>query len=265
MTDLAECLKQATTYWNTKRDGPSMIRRAALCVSILGRAKDAHKLTPADAIHVLARLQARGLSLASQGSYYGAFRRMLSLNGIATTAWPSGPVPPRRTREPLTEVALERLADELLKVGANETLDLLRVLQATGMRVDGEALTFGAWEFDPEAATLKITGKGGHERVIPVSSRDAAHILTSPFRFKAMMNTSYRTHSRKWKQAAEAAGITSKLPTPHAVRHYYATQAYQKCKDIRVVQDLLGHADYGTTARYIGVDIERMRDAVSAS
>jgi site-specific recombinase XerD len=131
------------------------------------------------------------------------------------------------------------------------------------MRVDGEALTFGAWTYDPENRTLRITGKGGHERVIPVEDNEARRILSNPDRYRPMMKVSYRTHSRKWKAAAEAAGIASKLPTPHAVRHYYATEAYAKCRDIRVVQDLLGHADYATTARYIGVDIERMRSAVS--
>ncbi|WP_420381693.1 tyrosine-type recombinase/integrase [Novosphingobium sp.] len=147
--------------------------------------------------------------------------------------------------------------------GSMQTLDLARVLAATGMRVDGEALSFDGWARRDATQTLHITGKGGHERTVPVTDPVAWSILSDPDRYLPMMKLSYRTHSRNWKRAVEAAQIGSKLPTPHAVRHYYATQAYAKCKDIRVVQDLLGHADYGTTARYIGVDIERMRSAVS--
>lgn len=263
MASLRDCLTQAATYWETKRDGATMVHRAKVCASILGLSRSAPKLQTSDAIHVLAGLRKRGLSTASQASYYAAFRRMLSLAGLSFPTWPNGPVPPRRSREPLSEDALGALMGALEEAGAVETLDLARVLAATGMRVDGEALSFTGWRRG-KGQTLHITGKGGHERVIPVADPEAWAILSDPARFRPMMNTSYRTHSRKWKAAAEAARIESKMPTPHAVRHYYATEAYKRCKDIRVVQDLLGHADYGTTARYIGVDIERMRDAVTA-
>ena len=66
---------------------------------------------------------------------------------------------------------------------------------------------------------------------------------------------SYEGHLKRWQRGVGLARITSKLPTPHAVRHLYATEAYARCRDLTIVRDLLGHADINTTARYIGVDM----------
>lgn len=263
MTTLQACLDQATLYWTTKRNAGIMSMRAQACVDTLGSKRVASSLKVGDAITVLEGLRSRGLSPASQSSYYAAFRRMLALSGIATTDWPSGPTPPRRTREPIPMADLGRLKEELAPHPA--TLDLAHVLSATGMRVDVEALSFTSWvpRDGPQGKLLAIRGKGGHERVIPVEDELAWSILTDNDRSAAMRKTSYRTHLRNWQGAIQRAGITSKLPTPHAIRHLYATQAYAKCRDIRVVQELLGHSDIATTARYIGADIERMRHALS--
>jgi integrase/recombinase XerD len=261
VTSLADCLTQATHYWETKRSSGVMVMRAQACVDILGAKRKADKLTVSDAIHVLAGLKQRGLSQGSQASYYAAFRRMLALSGVSTIGWPSGAIPPRRSREPLDKEAVRRVYLELDAKGELETRHLLTVLQATGMRVDVEALSFTAWE-PLDGKLLKVTGKGGHERTIPITSSEAWAILTDPEKANPMRRLSYSAHRKRWKKAVDRAGIASKLPTPHAIRHYYATQAYARCKDIRIVQELLGHSDIGTTARYIGADMSQLRAAV---
>lgn len=264
MTTLGEALSQASRYWATKRNASVMSMRAKTCVECLkrGSSRQASSLTQTDAIHVLEGLKARGLSSGSQASYYAAFRRMLALSGVSTIGWPAGATPPRRTREPLHSMALTDLLCVLEGEGLSETLDLLHVLAATGMRVDVEALSFDSWETRP-GQLLRVTGKGGHTRLIPVEDPEAWAILTDTYRANKMRRLTYSAHLKRWKKATARAGITSKLPTPHAIRHYYATQAYARCKDLRVVQELLGHADISTTGRYIGADMDAMRAAVS--
>lgn len=290
---LQDCLAQATRYWETKRGSTSrvMAMRCQTCIDLLGGPRKdggkrkAEDLTRLDVITLLANLKGRQLSASSQASYYAAFRRMLALNGVSTIGWPDGATPPRRTREPLTEGAIRALRFELrggeerleelrrehdfnlvpdpTRVSHNPTEDLLIVLKATGMRVDVEALSFEAWEIVGHKL-LRVRGKGGHERVIPVEDEEAWAVLLDPERINPMRRLSYSAHLKRWKKATSRAGITSRLPTPHAIRHYYATQAYARCKDIRVVQELLGHSDIATTARYIGADMDTLRAAVSS-
>lgn len=263
MTTLAAAYAAASSYWETKGGGSRMMApRAALCMTILGGGTiELAKLGPSSGTNLLVGLHAHGLGKASIASYYAAFRRMLALAGHATIAWPSAGQPPRRVREPIQVGSLAALMGWLNEAGYHETAHLAAVLHGTGMRVEVEALSRDSWELVLPGKALRITGKGGHERIIPVS--DATfHLLGDRKRMRAVRVLTYSGHLKRWRKGIMALGIKSKLPTPHAVRHLYATEAYARCRDLTVVRDLLGHADINTTARYIGVDVKRLAQAV---
>jgi site-specific recombinase XerD len=263
MTTLQEALSRAQTYWEAKGASSRMLPiRARRCAALLKADLSRPPATdPATGTQLLTALATDGLCKSSQGSYYAAYRRALSLSGIPTFGWPKGPSAPRRVRDHLTGEDLDRLAAYFIAKGEPETRDLLEVLRGTGMRVEVEALDWDAARLQ-FANCLTITGKGGHERVVPTNHNTSALLLHSD-RMAAMRRLSYSAHLKRWNAAVKALGITSRRPTPHAVRHHYATEAYRKSgRNLRAVQELLGHADPATTARYIGVDMAELREAV---
>jgi site-specific recombinase XerD len=271
---LSDALSTASSYWAAK--GPSsrmMSIRAQECAKPLGLRTPLSKLDKQHGAKVLTHLRNTGKSKGSIQAYYAAFKRAVELAGGDTKGWPRADTPPRKCREPLSEVDLDRLAYALrgylheeggLGASTWATHDLLELLRGTGMRVEREALNGDAWTWDPEAKLLRITGKGGHQRVVPVERLLTIDLLNDPKRLRAMRKLSYSGHLKRWQLAVERLRITSLKPTPHAVRHYYATRAYERSgRNLRVVQELLGHSDINTTARYLGVDLDELRRAVA--
>ena len=280
MTTLHDALQSAHAYWEAK--GPSsrmMSIRANECAKALPLRTPLAALDKTAGTKVLTHLAKTGKSKGSIAAYYAAFRRAVELGGGDCRGWPKAGAPPRKCREPLTEADLDRLAGMLMprwereegfsRNGA-ETAALLELLRGTGLRVEVEALRSGALDWNPEAKLLRITGKGGHERVIPVERKETVALLNNPEALKAMRRLSYSGHLKRWTEAlgrmryTEKGSIKSLKPTPHAVRHYYATRAYERSgHNLKAVQELLGHADISTTARYLGVNVEDLRAAVS--
>lgn len=262
---LRDILATAEAYWSSKGASSRMMpirarRCAALLKADLGKVPDT---SVASGTALLAALATDGLSKGSQGSYYAAYRRALALSGIQTFGWPNGPSAPRRVRDALSGADIDRIRHQLIKRGERETAHLVDVLRGTGMRVDVEALSWDAWVLDHKRDTLKVVGKGGHERVIPLPHM-VATLLWSREEMAQMRRLRYSAHLKRLKRATTELGITSRLPTFHAIRHHYATEAYRKSgRNLRVVQELLGHADIATTARYVGVDMAELRSAVS--
>ncbi len=117
--------------------------------------------------------------------------------------------------------------------------------------------------------SILVHGKGGHERIVPLSQRlDAAirryqviHGIEQGWLFPGS------THGHL---GADRIGklINSQLPKPwtlHGLRHRFATTVYQKTRDLIVVQQLLGHASVATTQRYLAFTSEELRAAVNAA
>jgi integrase len=258
---ILQALDQARTYWEAK--GPSsrmMSIRANACASVLGMRTKLDKLGPSEATKVLTHLH-RTKGKGSVPVYYAAFKRAVEMAGGDTRGWPRAGSAPRKCREPLSEADLDALAGELV---GYETCDLLELLRGTGLRVEREALNGEALRWDPSRKLLHVTGKGSHERVIPVERPEAVALLNSPERMSAVRRLGYGGHLKRWNLALSRLRVESLKPTPHAVRHYYATRAYAKSgHNLRVVQELLGHADINTTARYLGVNPDDMRLAVA--
>jgi integrase/recombinase XerD len=140
----------------------------------------------------------------------------------------------------MAEDDLLRLIAWFDREGYPETADLARLLRGTGLRVNVEALSRTALTLieGAEYDTLRVIGKGGHERTVPLVDPAVRELLRDPVRLKAMR------------------GITSKLPSPHSVRHYYATRALSKSGgNLVMVQELLGHASPTVTSRYLTVNV----------
>ena len=162
---------------------------------------------------------------------------------------------------------------------------LLELLYGTGARVSEvcslDVDDVAAALADP-AAGLKLLGKGGKERVVPVGSyaRDAidAYLVrarpalaerASKHTPALLLNQLGRRLSRQsaWaviQQAAAAAGLTDDV-SPHSLRHSFATHLLDGGADLRVVQELLGHSSVATTQIYTLVTIEHLREVHAAA
>lgn len=273
MTQLSKAILKAERYW-TGPGGIDMCARVNTCVVLLGGLAKLPQSTDqitADHGHtLLARLKGRGYAPATIGVHYSAFRRMLELSGKLTADWPKPPTLPRKPRQAIPELDLGRIDAELRSTGCGWTADLAHVLRHTGMRVDVEALA-KSWRLEAHPglgyASLYITGKGGHERCVPVVDPKAVRLLAlamprsdRDLGSMCWADMAYSTHAKRWKAAVVKLGVRTRLPTLHAVRHSYAT----RIGDLATAQDLLGHADPATTARYLDVGMDRKLEALRA-
>ena len=200
------------------------------------------------------------------------------------------PKPPRRLPKALS---LEQV-QAILAVPATDTevglrdTALLELLYGTGIRIS-EAVNLDVDEVDRLARTpadepapgLRVLGKGDKERILPVGSYarkalDAYLVRGRPMLVAAgrgtpalFVNTRGDRLSRQsaWavlRSVAEKAGITAEV-SPHTLRHSYATHLLDGGADIRVVQELLGHASVTTTQIYTLVTIEHLREVFLTS
>ncbi|WP_127558645.1 site-specific tyrosine recombinase XerD [Nioella ostreopsis] len=161
---------------------------------------------------------------------------------------------------------------------------LMQLLYATGMRVSElVGLPVSAARGDPQV--LLIRGKGGKERMVPLSPparaalaawlvhRDEAEDLariekgTAPsrFLFPSHGKAGHLTRVRFFtliKELAVTGGVSPETVTPHTLRHAFATHLLQNGADLRSIQTLLGHADIATTEIYTHVLDERLKALV---
>ena len=162
-------------------------------------------------------------------------------------------------------------------------LCLLEMLYATGLRVS-ELMALprsAARAAAGEVETLTVRGKGGRERLVPLSDparravalyRDAARAAgrgaaldAGPWLFPSDSEQGFMTRqafARDLKDVAAVAGIEPSRVSPHVLRHAFASHLLQNGADLRVVQELLGHADIATTQIYTHVLDERMKAMV---
>ena len=158
---------------------------------------------------------------------------------------------------------------------------LLEILYATGGRISEIVdLDISNISEISETFTVKLTGKGGRERVVPIGNyarKSLEKYLTTsrPVLLKnkkssrVFLNTRGNALSRQsaWEiiiNCAERAKIESHV-TPHAIRHSFATHLLDGGADIRVVQELLGHSSVTTTQIYTLVTIDKLRESYAGS
>ena len=158
---------------------------------------------------------------------------------------------------------------------------LLELLYSTGARVS-EVVGINLSDISENVVNgesiwvLKLRGKGGKERIVPLgtyakSAFDDYLVRTRPSLLKKLNENALFLNNRgtrlsrvsAWeivKSAAEKSGLTSKV-TPHVFRHSYATHLLDGGADIRVVQELLGHASVTTTQIYTLITIDKVRES----
>ena len=152
---------------------------------------------------------------------------------------------------------------------------LLILLYGCGLRI-GEALSLTLGDI-PEGDTMRVTGKGQKERIVPVLPivRDAinAYRKICPFvgdrdaplfigkRGKALNPGVVQRQMRRLRAMLGLA----ETATPHALRHSFATHLLAKGGDLRTIQELLGHASLSTTQRYTVVDAARLTKVYDAA
>ena len=172
--------------------------------------------------------------------------------------------------------------DELLEQPNLGTLEgyrdktMLETLYATGMRVS-ELVSVPVENVDLKMQYLIVMGKGSKERMLPLG-RTALKYLerylnvvrpqllhNKPDSCKELFVTSWggpltrQRVNELLEGYAQSAGITKRV-TPHMLRHSFATHLLNNGTDLRVVQELLGHADISTTQIYTHLDMARLRE-----
>jgi integrase/recombinase XerD len=224
------------------------------------------------------------------------FHKFAVKDGLARTDPSSGVRPPTPAKRLPKAVALgdvERLLDAASAPGTTLALRdraLLEVLYGTGARIseavglDVDDLGLAApGEAGPDEAqgTVLLRGKGSKERIVPVGSFASAAVHAYLVRGRPelvatgtgtpalFLNARGGRLSRQsaWTvivRAAERAGLTADI-SPHTLRHSFATHLLEGGADVRVVQELLGHASVTTTQVYTLVTVDSLREVYAAS
>ena len=149
---------------------------------------------------------------------------------------------------------------------------LLELLYATGLRVT-ELLSLPVNAVQPHTQMMIVKGKGGKERLVPLTEKAKTAVSAwrealkmaqpgtrSPWLFPAESASGHlprQVFARDLKEVASFASISSQRISPHVLRHAFASHLMQNGADLRIIQQLLGHADIATTQIYTHVLDER--------
>ena len=219
---------------------------------------------------------ARALSVI-RGFFRYLDRRGLAHNAVVGTL--RTPRQPRLLPRPLSPADAKQIAGEVAALGDDwlgaRDAALLTLLYGCGLRIS-EALGLDCRDL-ADRDVLRIRGKGGKERLVPVLPavraaiaaylrlRPAADAPDSPLFLGARGG---RLNAGVAQRQMRRAGAILGLPetaTPHALRHSFATHLLAAGGDLRTIQELLGHASLSTTQRYTAIADERMQAVYRAA
>ncbi len=256
-------------------------------VAKFARWRKAHAPGPLSALTVpvltgyVAYLQASGLAASSIGRHLASlstFFRFLVFDGrlgenlaellVAPTVWDRLPTV-------LSPTSVERLLavpDLETPLGRRDRA-ALETLYATGCRAS-EVAGLRPRDLDLQSGTVRCVGKGDKQRIVPLGSRAREALLAylerdRPALIRKQPGTETVFVTRRgtplsraglWRivtGSARAAGLTGKV-SPHTLRHSFATHLLAGGADLRVVQELLGHASIATTQIYTRVELSRL-------
>jgi len=245
----------------------------------------------------LADLETAGLAATTRARRLSAIRQLYRF--ALTEGWREtdpaarlqGPRPPRKLPGTLTVAEIDRLLDacrcgEAATARERRLHCLVELLYATGMRVS-ELVSLPVIAVRGDPRMVLVHGKGGRERMVPLSdparaalrdwlsardtteakarARASATWRASSHLFPSAGKTGHLTRIRFYqmlKDVAVRAGIEPHRVSPHTLRHAFATHLLANGADLRVIQQLLGHADVSTTEIYTHVLDERLKSLV---
>jgi len=205
------------------------------------------------------------------------------LTSVDPSAAVRPPSPAKRLPKALPLSDIERILGAAGAPGTTLALRdraLLEMLYATGARIS-EAVGLDLDDLDLEQGTALLRGKGGKQRIVPVGSyaREAVHryLVRARSALSAtgkgvpavFLNARGGRLSRQsaWTvlvKAAERGGVTAEV-SPHTLRHSFATHLLDGGADVRVVQELLGHASVTTTQVYTLVTVDSLREVYATA
>jgi integrase/recombinase XerD len=218
--------------------------------------------------------------VAVRGLHRFALREGWTASDAAREVRP--PVPARRLPKAISVSSVEALLaapDADTPLGLRDRA-LLELLYGTGARIS-EAIGLDVDDLDRAAGLVRLDGKGGKQRVVPVGSYAGRAVEDYLVRARpgpgrrrtghsgAVPQRPRRRLSRQsaWtvlRSAASRAGIAGDV-SPHTLRHCFATHLLDGGADVRVVQELLGHASVTTTQVYTLVTVDRLREVYATS
>ncbi len=231
------------------------------------------------------------LAAASVGRALAAVRglhRFALLEGFAPDDPAATVTPPRTVRRLPKAISIAQVEALLEAASVGEgparlrDRALLELLYSTGARIS-EAVSLAVDDLDLDVASpvVQVTGKGRRSRLVPVGSHAAralgAYLVqarpglaakgrSGPALFLGLRGAPLSRQSA-WailQQAAERAGLAERV-SPHTLRHSFATHLLEGGADVRVVQELLGHASVTTTQLYTHVTVQTLREVYASS
>ena len=229
------------------------------------------------------------LSAGSAGRAVVAVRglhRFALREGITATDPSSEVRPPTTARRLPKAISVGEVTRILQAAGAEGTplalrdQALLEVLYGTGARIS-EAVGLAVDDLDRDAGIVRLAGKGGKERVVPVGSFALDAVQAYLVRARPVLAAAGRgttalflnarggplSRQSAWavlRAVAERAGVKGEV-SPHTLRHSFATHLLEGGADVRVVQELLGHASVTTTQIYTLVTVDQLREVYAGA
>lgn len=241
-------------------------------------AADLEKISLSDFRGFLAKRRAEGLAapslkveLSALKSFFRFAARRASVHNDAIAAMRGPKLKPKLPRpvDAASADALLDLSDASREawIGARDDA-IFTLLYGAGLRIsEALSLTLGA---APAGDTLRVLGKGGKERLVPIvpAVRDAiaSYLALCPYGQKASDPLFFSARGKplnprivqgEMKRRAKMLGLPDSA-TPHALRHAFATHLLAAGGDLRSIQELLGHASIAATQRYTKVDAEAL-------
>ncbi len=226
---------------------------------------------------VSARSLARMLSAVKNFTAWLAQREGFDATAVLSTRSPRFE---KKLPRPLSEEAAREVMDTVELQSqegwiAARDMAVVTLLYGCGLRIS-EALDLTGTDY-PLGESLRIVGKGGKERIVPVLpvGRQAVNLYAQLCPYPIEPGTPLfrgarggRLSPRPVQKAVQAARIQLGLPataTPHAMRHSFATHLLAAGADLRAIQELLGHSTLSTTQAYTAVSTERLMEVYDAA
>lgn len=212
------------------------------------------------------------------------FHKFAAAEGIVDDDVAHAVAPPRPARRLPKSLPVDEVLAILESAGAADhpramrDRALLELLYSCGARIS-EAIALDVDDIDPDSRAVRLRGKGGKERVVPVGGPaiDAvdAYLVRGRPSLASRANPALFLNARggrlsrqsAWQvlsDAAQRAGL-DKAVSPHTLRHSFATHLLDGGADVRVVQELLGHASVTTTQVYTLVTVNTMREVYATA
>lgn len=226
-------------------------------------------------------------TIARKLSSLKSFFKYLELRGLASFNPAAEIMTPKQekyipTYLPIDDMfALLEQPDKEKDLGLRD-LAILELLYSSGLRVS-ELVTLDIERLDFNSRLVKVFGKGGKERLLPVGKKAIGAIReylehTEKMRKKAGFSENHgplflnyrggrlsaRSVDRLVKRYSRQCGIMMDI-SPHSIRHTFATHLLDGGADLRSIQELLGHASLSTTQKYTHVSIDRLMEVYDKS